>query len=168
MNVLTKSIYSLGLFVFACSVSAQELSCPEKLSLNEKAKTLLDVEFAGSRIDGMDGHDCLNQKHFPYSLAVYDASNEISRGADIIVRPDSLRIKTVELIDSEASLYLAKFSVRGLSVVKEVISQKEEVFEDEFLFMMNTTAETQKSQGCASIIAAPDKIFARKECQPKE
>ncbi len=168
MNVLSKSILSLSFIMLANNVFSKDLSCPEKFSLKEKANTLLEVEFAGSRIDGMDGHDCLNQKHFPYALAIYDASNEVSRGADVIIRPESLRIQSVELIDSEASLYLAKFSVRGLGIVKEVVSKKEALFEDEFLFMMNTTPETQKAQGCASIIAAPDKIFARKECLPKE
>jgi hypothetical protein len=152
---LARPIFFLGALLASYSIMASELSCPSDYTLEQKAQVLLELEFSGVRIDGMEGHECLEQDNFSFVRAEYDPSQELSEGADVILSADdekTLVISDIKIIDQELGVIQAHFSIAG--------------HKDEFLFLLHQSAEAQTEGGCAGILQGPEKRFVRKHCLP--
>lgn len=153
-------------FLLGQHAYALELSCPEEIDQEGIVKLLLAVEFAGARVDGMEDHECLDQAHFPYMAAVWDASQEESHDADVLLTQEQaqeVRVIDITAINEELGLYRARFEVSGRANEEDSLVEN---FEDELTYMRNFSVEAYRHSGCAHLTEAPKRIYARKECRP--
>ncbi len=143
------------------SSAAFGLSCPKSFDVKKIAKEVLKAEFSGIRVDGMQGHKCIQQGKFPYVLATHDSSNEeASEPQYTISREEEVKITSVKLVDKSSYEYEVSFSVNGI----DIDSKKKVLHSDKILLNLFKDNRNISISGCAAVLGAPEKIAIYRDC----